>query len=174
MCNIIPSKTTKILSITTIPSLPPILPPPPAPPPSISASLEQETGSKNFPVEPKMETGNNPDSTADVESGMVISDNVPVENEMSSTPPPSERRRTPFVHTISIVVEPVDIDISDSENGTTTNVDMDNIAMKSDASENIVKTVMDLARLRKEEFARLLEEHAQIVREIKRAETMKM
>lgn len=174
VCNIFPSKSTKIISVTTIPSLPPILPPPPAPPPSISASLEQETGSKNNPAEPpKMEAVNNSDSAADVESGMVISDSTPSsENEVSSTPLASERRRTPFVHTISIVVEPVDI--SDSENGTTTKVDVDNIAMKSDASENIVKTVMDLARLRKEEFARLLEEHAQIVREIKRAEMMKM
>lgn len=108
---------------------------------------------------------------------------------LSSSPecelPPSSlaavvvRSRAPLVHTVSIVIEPV---VEDSMGESESDDQEDDLPPRNPSPHNelleddlepkqdLVKNVMDAARLRKEEFARLLEEHAQIVNEINRAE----
>lgn len=69
-----------------------------------------------------------------------------------------------LVHTVSIVVEPV-------EPSTEACID-DPYTCKTPtpAEEDMVRSLIMNAELRKEEFAKLLEEHAQIVMEINKAE----
>ncbi|KAI1295397.1 hypothetical protein HDE_05493 [Halotydeus destructor] len=98
-----------------------------------------------------------------------------------------------LVHSVSIIVEPV---LDDDDEGIPSptfdasccitgdhkgrhspviildDTDFDtNITRKSSVEEDYVKSIMATARLRKQEFARLLEEHAQLVNEINRVET---
>ncbi|XP_065286009.2 uncharacterized protein [Dermacentor albipictus] len=67
--------------------------------------------------------------------------------------------------TVSIVVEPVDPSAASC-------VDDDSYTCKTPtpAEEDMVRSLIMNAELRKEEFAKLLEEHAQIVMEINKAE----
>lgn len=70
-----------------------------------------------------------------------------------------------LVHTVSIVVEPV-------EPSSEACIDDDPYTCKTPtpAEEDMVRSLIMNAELRKEEFAKLLEEHAQIVMEINKAE----
>lgn len=84
-----------------------------------------------------------------------------------------QRSRPPLVHTVSIVIEPVDPGTEDEPEEDEA-PDIPPTVGTVNTKEDLVKSLMDTARLRKEEFARLLEEHAQLVKEINRAENSLM
>ncbi|CAN7998390.1 unnamed protein product [Ixodes hexagonus] len=75
-----------------------------------------------------------------------------------------------LVHTVSIVVEPVEPSDSATDDDVTTDEDLYMCKTPTPAEEDMVRSLIMNAELRKEEFAKLLEEHAQIVMEINRAE----
>lgn len=72
-----------------------------------------------------------------------------------------------LVHTVSIVVEPVEPSDNSHEDDTS---DPYVCKTPTPAEEDMVRSLIMNAELRKEEFAKLLEEHAQIVMEINKAE----
>ncbi|XP_013783191.1 uncharacterized protein LOC106467386 [Limulus polyphemus] len=83
-----------------------------------------------------------------------------------------QKQHPPLVQTVSIIVESVDNgeheeqefpDIKEQE-------EVEPIHFEKSPRKSSVQLIMDHARLRKEEFARLLEEHAQLVKEINQAE----
>ncbi|XP_076306101.1 uncharacterized protein LOC143222870 isoform X2 [Tachypleus tridentatus] len=83
-----------------------------------------------------------------------------------------QKQRPPLVQSVSIIVESVDNgeheelefpDIKEQE-------EVEPIHFEKSPRKSSVQLIMDHARLRKEEFARLLEEHAQLVKEINQAE----
>ncbi|XP_054164881.1 uncharacterized protein LOC128962530 [Oppia nitens] len=103
-------------------------------------------------------------------------------------------RQRGLVHSVSIIVEPAMTDSNDDDDGfgperpsmpSVSTERRNTIAgpivvledyafetpRKAREEDDIVQSIIAHARLRKEEFARLLEEHAQIVNEINRAET---
>lgn len=69
-----------------------------------------------------------------------------------------------LVHTVSIVVEPVEPSAEACIDDPYT------CKTPTPAEEDMVRSLIMNAELRKEEFAKLLEEHAQIVMEINKAE----
>ncbi|CAN8031914.1 unnamed protein product [Ixodes persulcatus] len=75
-----------------------------------------------------------------------------------------------LVHTVSIVVEPVEPSDSATDDDAVTDDDLYMCKTPTPAEEDMVRSLIMNAELRKEEFAKLLEEHAQIVMEINRAE----
>ncbi|XP_046918628.2 uncharacterized protein LOC124498852 [Dermatophagoides farinae] len=112
---------------------------------------------------------------------------------------PQQQRRPNLVHSVSIIVEPaVNVDV-DEETNDDDSFNDDELRIspiriserrktiagpisvfedlyydqpkKAKEYDDVVQSLITSARLRKEEFARLLEEHDQIVKEIRKAET---
>lgn len=75
-----------------------------------------------------------------------------------------------LVHTVSIVVEPVEPSDNVTDDDAANDDDLYMCKTPTPAEEDMVRSLIMNAELRKEEFAKLLEEHAQIVMEINRAE----
>jgi len=110
---------------------------------------------------------------------------------LQSQPYRNGASRRQLVHSVSIIVEPVcDVD-EISETDDNSSLSMSSVCSerrntiagpivledfpfdtprKAREEDDIVQSIIAHARLRKEEFARLLEEHAQIVNEINRQE----